>query len=147
MILFELKCSKGHFFEAWFKDGKSFERQAKQGKVECPVCGDSKITKAPMAPAVTSSKRRNQNQPADDGRQKHLHKEMLEAVNKIQKHIEKTCDYVGNNFAEEAKAMHYGEREERAIYVEATDEEAIELQEEEIPFQRLPWGQKKSSKN
>ena len=100
-----------------------------------------------MAPAVTSSKRRNQNQPANDGRQKHLHKEMLEAVNKIQKHIEKTCDYVGNNFAEEAKAMHYGEREERAIYGEATAEEAIELQEEEIPFQRLPWGQKKSSKN
>ncbi len=57
MILFELKCSKGHFFEAWFKDGKSFERQAKQGKVECPMCEDSKITKAPMAPAVTSSKR------------------------------------------------------------------------------------------
>jgi hypothetical protein len=54
---------------------------------------------------------------------------------------------VGDNFAEEAKAMHYGEREERAIYGEATAEEAIELREEEIPFQRLPWGQKKSSKN
>ena len=144
MILFELKCSKGHIFEAWFKDGKSFERQSKQGKVECPVCEDSKIKKAPT---VTSSKRRKQNQTADDGRQKHLHKEMLEAVNKIQKHIEKTCDYVGDNFAEEAKAMHYGEREERAIYGEATAEEAIELQEEEIPFQRLPWGPKKSSKN
>ena len=145
MILFELKCSKGHFFEAWFKDGKSFERQARQGKVECPVCEDSKITKAPMAPAVTSSKRRSQ--PPNNGRQKQLQTEILEAVHKMQKHIEKTCDYVGDNFAEEAKAMHYGEREERAIYGEATAKEATELQEEEIPFQRLPWGQKKGSKN
>ena len=147
MILFELKCSKGHFFEAWFKDGKSFERQAKQGKVECPMCEDSKITKAPMAPAVTSSKRRKQNQPLYNGSQKELQKEIQEAVNKMQKHVEKTCDYVGDNFAEEAKAMHYGESEERAIYGEATAKEAIELQEEEIPFQRLPWGQKKGSKN
>ena len=63
MILFELKCSKGHIFEAWFKDGKSFERQAKHGKVECPVCEDSKITKAPMDPAVTSSKEETKTSP------------------------------------------------------------------------------------
>ena len=100
-----------------------------------------------MAPAVTSSKRRKQNHPPDRERQKQLQKEMLEAVNKMQKHIEKTCDYVGDNFAEEAKAMHYGETEERGIYGEATAEEAIELQEEEVPFQRLPWGKKRGPKN
>ena len=56
MILFELKCSNEHNFEAWFKDGAAFDKQAKSSKIECPVCSDSSISKAPMAPSLKTSK-------------------------------------------------------------------------------------------
>ena len=59
MILYELKCSNGHHFEAWFKDSTAYDRQEKRGEVACPICSDISV-KAPMAPAVSTS-RKNDN--------------------------------------------------------------------------------------
>ena len=145
MILFELKCTNDHQFEAWFKDGNSFDMQAKDGEVECPVCSDTGVVKAPMAPAVATSKRRNILYQNGEVRAKEVAKEILKAVTKIQKHVEENCDYVGEKFAEEAKAIHYGESEERGIYGEATEQEAVELVEEDIPVYKMPWHHRRDS--
>jgi len=133
MISFNLRCGKDHVFEAWFKDGKSFDRQARQGKVACPVCGDTKIAKAPMAPNIASGVSR---QPVDERTKTAA---LREALTKLRTEIEKNCDYVGENFAEEARKIHYNEAEQRNIYGETTDQEAHALQEEGIDFARIPW--------
>lgn len=145
MILYELKCTNDHHFEAWFKDGNSFDKQARGGEVECPVCTDTCVVKAPMAPAVATSKRKNVYYQKDEVRAKEVAKEILKAVTKVQKHVEESCDYVGDKFAEEAKAIHYGEAEKRGIYGEATEEEAVELVEEDIPVYKIPWHHRRDS--
>ena len=52
MILYRLRCSKGHEFESWFKDSKTYERQEKKSLIGCAVCGDSKVARALMAPRL-----------------------------------------------------------------------------------------------
>jgi hypothetical protein len=65
--------------------------------------------------------------------------EMLQALRKLRETVESNCDYVGPRFSDEARAIHYGERETRAIYGEASDEQAKELAEEGIEVARIPW--------
>lgn len=135
MILFELKCANDHHFEAWFSDGTAYDRQEKRGEVECPVCGDCKVAKAPMAPRLANSR------PTRSQRSERIQARVAEveaAVGRLRKEIESNCDNVGDQFAEEARAIHYGEAEERGIYGEATPEQAIELAEEEIEIYRIP---------
>src|SRR5262245_8136215 len=69
MILFDLRCGKGHVFEAWFRDGTSAEKQLAGRKVTCPECGGSKVEKAPMAPRIGKGKRQGvaESQPAEQG--------------------------------------------------------------------------------
>ena len=129
MILFDLRCKAGHGFEAWFRDGATYEDQAAAGAVTCPVCGDSGVTKALMAPAVSS-------RPKIDARQA---AEAMRLLRKVQNHIEKNFDHVGPRFAEEARKMHYGEAERRSIYGEASTAEAKELRDEGIEVNQIPW--------
>jgi hypothetical protein len=140
MISFNLRCGKEHVFEAWFKDGKSYDRQAKQGRVSCPVCGDNKVEKAPMAPNIASGVSRKR-----VGGQASRAAEFRETLNKLKAEVEKNCDYVGPNFAEEARKIHYKESEQRSIYGEATDQEAKDLQEEGVEFNRIPWPSRTTS--
>ncbi len=71
MILFELRCSQGHAFEAWFRDGATYDQQAAAGAISCAVCGDGKVGKALMAPAVSrrSPLREERRRPARQGHQ------------------------------------------------------------------------------
>ena len=133
MISFNLRCSSDHVFEAWFPDGKAFDRQAKQGKVACPVCGDSKVEKAPMAPNIARGTSRGA------ARQHAMAKEVAGALRKLRHEVEANCDYVGDRFAEEARKIHYDETKPRNIYGETTPEEASELKEEGVEFARIPW--------
>lgn len=125
MIHFNLRCAKGHVFEAWFRSAKVFAAQSKRKQVACAVCGDTKIEKAPMAPAIKS-----QEGDAVRARQE------LEA---LRTHVEETCDYVGPRFAEEARKIRHGEADERGIYGETSDTEAQELVDEGIKIARIPW--------
>lgn len=134
MISFTLRCAKDHEFEAWFKDGKTYDRQAKQGKVACPVCGNAKIEKAPMAPNISTGGSRGKLSPDAAAAAK-----MREALVELRKQVEQNCDYVGDKFAEEARKIHYEETEQRDIYGETTSDEAEALQEEGIEFSRIPW--------
>ncbi|MBM3570162.1 MAG: DUF1178 family protein [Alphaproteobacteria bacterium] len=128
MIVFDLKCRKDHRFEAWFPDSAAYERQVKAKKVACPECGATKIAKAPMAPALKRSE--------SDIRAAAEARKMLV---KMREQVEKNCDYVGPQFAEEARRIHHGETDARNIYGEATAEESKALREEGVDFGEVPW--------
>jgi hypothetical protein len=136
MILFDLKCAKGHVFEAWFRDSGTADRQIVGHKVACPECGNAKVGKAPMAPRIG----RKGNKPAEPPA------EMVAMSGKIRKElgelrskVEASCDYVGERFAEEARKIHYGETDPRGIYGETSKDEADALAEEGVEFARIPW--------
>lgn len=159
MILYELNCSGGHAFDAWFKDADSCDRQIKRKIVECPVCGGNSVAKALMAPRIGKSAKseiapaQTANVPAaaptgvpalrsnaaDGAKMALIAANMRETLSEIRKQIEANCDYVGGNFAEEARKIHYGEAEARGIYGEATDDQHQELVEEGVEIARIPW--------
>lgn len=153
MILYRLRCSKGHEFESWFKDSKTYERQEKRSLIGCPVCGNAKVVRAPMAPRLGKGGRKVEVEvaapaasppPSPDQQQmaalaRQMPKELREALLKVRAEVEKNCEHVGDKFAEEARKIHYGESGKRGIYGETTEEEAQSLVEEGIEFGRLPW--------
>jgi hypothetical protein len=148
MILYSLCCSKDHGFEAWFRNSDAFDKQAKKGVVSCPVCGDTKVRKAIMAPRIAKGASKKSEQPPVPAPQvpaqapaaNHvMAPQMREMLQELRKHVEANCDYVGDEFAEEARKIHYGETEERGIYGEASDADAEALQEEGIEVGRIPW--------
>jgi hypothetical protein len=155
MILYTLRCAKGHEFESWFKDSKTYERQEKRALIPCPACGSAKVTRALMTPrigkggkgvpveAVAPAAAATPPAAAADQQMaaftKHIPKEMRETLLKLRQQVEKNCDYVGGDFAEEARKIHYGESDKRGIYGETSDKEAEALAEEGIEFGRVPW--------
>ncbi len=136
MIVFQLKCSNAHRFEAWFRDGASFDAQSAARKIECPLCADTGVTKAPMAPHVAAD---GETMERSEKRAREVAEQILKSVDQIRRRVEENCDYVGDKFAEEARRIHYGETGKRGIFGEASDEESSELDEEGIEFQRIPW--------
>lgn len=135
MILYQLSCAGGHQFEAWFRDGATYDKQSAAGVVDCPFCGDNRVIKAPTAPHLS---RRANNQDAAEARAKEVAEQILKAVNRLRENVEENFDYVGDKFAEEARRIHYGETDERGIYGEATNEETSDLDDEGIEYYRLP---------
>src|SRR5690606_8823111 len=115
MIVFDLRCRKGHVFEAWFPDSAAYEDQAAGGKVACPLCGSRKVTKALMAPNVASSKDRPDPRKPEGRHEAVAMAETAKAaelrrlLRELRRHVEQNCDYVGERFAEEARKIHYGE--------------------------------------
>ncbi len=130
MILFTLRCTRGHEFEGWFRDGEGFETQRKAGEVACPECNDTSVEKAVMAPRLGRS--REFKPPMSPA-------QMRAALVELRRQIETNCDYVGNRFAEEARRIHYGEIDAHSIYGEASEDELRELADEGISFGRIPW--------
>ena len=132
MILFQLRCAKDHEFEGWFPSGAAYEAQLAARKLTCPLCGDRKIDKAVMAPRIGKA-------PAAPTPATRMATNARAALRDLRRKIEAECDYVGPEFAEEARRIHYGEAEERGIYGEASDEQAEGLVEEGIEVARIPW--------
>ena len=128
MILFTLKCAAGHEFEAWFRDGATYERQAARGLVTCPECGDTRIEKAPMAPRLG---RAAAEAPSPE--------QLRRMLQQVRRQVEQNCEYVGDRFAAEARRIHQGEAKARGIYGEATETESRTLAEEGIEVARIPW--------
>jgi hypothetical protein len=95
------------------------------------TCSSTKIKKDIMAPRISSGK-----QKTNRLNQKKDKVEMI--LNKVRKHVESNFDYVGDKFADEARAIHYGEKEEREIYGETSIDDAVELIEEGINVEPLP---------
>jgi hypothetical protein len=152
MIHYQLRCSQDHEFDGWFKDSDGFERQVKRGLVECPQCGDVKVGRALMAPAVPKKGRAERLPvaatppqpmvptagavPATTGP---LPAQVRAALQRMRAEVERHCDYVGPQFAEEARKMHRGESDKRGIYGETSPEQAEALAEEGIEVSQIPW--------
>lgn len=130
MICYQLVCKKSHSFEGWFRDSAAFDTQAKKGLLACPTCNSKSVQKAPMAPAV--SKKGELSEVARQAR------DMREWVTRVRKHVEDNAEYVGEKFPEVARAMHYGDAQERQVYGEASLDDARELVEEGIPVAPIP---------
>lgn len=163
MIRFDLKCTDNHVFEGWFGSSADYASQQDRGLLECPICGDGRITKAPMAPNVASRKDSVRQTPvpvpASDpapmaapdgtgsgggdagtgGEVEITPARMIAMLRTLRRHVEQTSDHVGADFAEEARKIHYGEAEERGIYGEASEAEVEELQDEGIEIGAIPW--------
>lgn len=134
MIIFDLRCAPhGHVFEAWFGSSEDYEAQRTRGLVSCPLCGAADVDKAPMAPAVGA--KGNQ----ADGLPPAQMKALLGAMADAQKKLLETSEHVGPRFADEARAIHLGEAEARAIHGQATPQQADELREEGVPVAPLPF--------
>jgi len=159
MIRYQLLCAHDHSFEAWFKDSAAYDEQVAYGEVQCPYCGNLDIRKAVMAPAVQTGKTRDAQtehstpepqeiaiqaaeKAADDMRggmdPQEAAQQFLEVVHTLKTHVSETCEDVGDQFAEEVRAIHYGDAEERGIYGKATLEDPKELVEEGIDVLPLP---------
>lgn len=134
MIRYTLNCNNGHQFDSWFSDSASFEKLREKGHLECAICSSKKIEKSLMAPVVTPKKKETL-----VSKQSALEKE----IKALKQKIKATATDVGENFSAEARAMHYGEKEEKPIVGKTTIDEAKELAEEGIPFTPLPWSDDK----
>ena len=139
MIKYALACAAGHEFEAWFSSSDAFDDQKARGLVECPLCGVKEVQKQIMAPSVRSSGEKS-GKPAMKAGQDSAPTpaDLARMAGKVREHIAETHDYVGGRFAEEARAMHYGEQDERPVWGQASPEEAKALVEEGVPAAPLP---------
>lgn len=142
MIVFDLKCGGGHVFEAWFGSSADYDTQRESGLVACPLCGDTGVAKAVMAPNV-AAKGNSRSEPtvplASSGAPApEAMKAMLGEMAKLQAKLLEGSSWVGRDFAERARAMHHGERERESIHGEATPQEAKALIDEGIEVAPLP---------
>ena len=136
MILYQLKCSQDHEFEAWFKDASTYDVQCAGGEISCPYCGSNRVSKAPMAPRLA---KRSAEPDSVEARAKEVAEKIFQAADNLRKHVEESCDYVGEKFADEARKIHYGESDPRNIYGETSEDEAKALSDEGVGLTRIPW--------
>lgn len=123
MIKYTLKCADGHAFESWFASAAAYDSLSAAGHVSCAICGSAQVEKAIMAPRVST---------ADDAAR-------TAALRKMKAEVEQNSDYVGTNFANEARAMHLGDAPGRSIWGEAKPAEAKALIEDGVPVVPLPF--------
>mgnify|MGYP006198536233 FL=1 len=155
MKVLDLSCLSGHVFEGWFGSEDDFLSQLAGGLVQCPVCGSSSVhkklsaprlnlsrAKAPddSAPAISPSSAKGAPSGASltAPMSAEMQAELQSALAKVVRHVLASTDDVGDRFAEEARRIHYGETEERAIRGQATADEAKELVEEGIELMAIP---------
>ena len=161
MIKYQLICDKSHEFEGWFGNSATFESQQESGLLTCPVCGSADVGRALMAPNLASPKTRKTDlaerqpsaqpepQPQPQAPQQasaalppaaaRKMQELMSEMRALQTKIRQECRDVGNDFAEEARKIHYGEVEPEGIYGQATAEEREALDEEGIEIMDMPW--------
>jgi len=153
MIRYALHCDRNHDFESWFQSSSAYDSQVKRKLVTCPICGSAKVDKAIMAPRIVGKKGRGRAAPppepaatavpeaAPSGSTSLMmaqERELRTKLKELRDHIVKNADNVGEKFANEARAMHYGDKEHRPIYGEASPEEAKSLIDEGIEVSPLP---------
>lgn len=158
MKVLDLHCSAGHVFEGWFGSEDDFQSQLLRKLVQCPRCGDSDVTKrlsaprlnlgaprpqsplpaasAAAAPAVAQAAASELPYQSPTSELNAQTREQLHAMHSAwvqwSRKVAENTEDVGKNFVQEARRMHYGETDERAIRGQASPEQAVELMEEGI---------------
>lgn len=134
MINYTLKCAEGHQFDSWFGSAAAYEALEKAGHLACAVCGTGSVEKSLMAPRVSTAEGAAPvpalSEPQSDAEK---------AVDALRRKVEDNSDYVGRDFADQARAMHEGSAPARAIYGEAGLEQARALVDEGVPVIPLPF--------
>jgi hypothetical protein len=144
MISYTLKCGNGHSFDSWFQSGNAFDKLKAAGMVCCTLCDSTDVEKAIMAPRVRPAREaavapventapepeKPLTTPASPGEQ---------AIAEFKARVEAGSEYVGKEFASQARAIHEGELPDKPIYGEARPEEAKKLLEDGIPVAPLPF--------
>lgn len=151
MIVFDLVCGNAsHVFEAWFGSSKDYEDQKARGLLACPICGDANVEKAVMAPNVAPKGNQRSEAPSRVPTQSDAAAmpvandsppapaELMRALAFIQEKMLKDSVWVGKDFTEKARAMHFDEIERQSIHGEATVDQVREMLEEGIDLQPLP---------
>jgi hypothetical protein len=159
MIKYQLICDQNHEFEGWFQASAAFDAQAESGLLRCPLCDSDQVKRALMTPNLASPKRRKaieppladlapkpanptlaqQLAPPTESEQVQAFGAALAKLRQLQQKITKDCRDVGDNFAEEARKIHYGEAEVDGIYGRTTHEEREALEDEGIDVLDMPW--------
>lgn len=142
MIRFTLKCAAAHDFESWFRSSEAFETLQSARQITCPICGSEDVKKSLMAPAVRPARTASSNVEAAvpvPGVLWQPGSAVEDAFATMRKQVEENSDYVGLNFAAEARQMHDGTLPPRPIYGEAKPEEARQLIEDGVPVAPLPF--------
>ncbi|MEO0963119.1 MAG: DUF1178 family protein [Pseudomonadota bacterium] len=155
MIRYSLICADGHEFESWFASSAAYDALAEQGHLSCVVCGTPKVEKSLMAPAIGRKSNQKSEAPdastpppeikGDGGEALKAARELAAFMDKVRSHVEANAEYVGDNFADEARAIHNKEAEMRQIYGEATLEEARDLIEDGVAVAPIPAKRRKSN--
>ena len=144
MIVYQLLCENGHEFEGWFQSSTAFDEQVAAGDVECPHCASCNVTKGIMSPNIATKGAITASEDTKDKLE--LYRNRMEVMaSKVRNHVEENFDYVGGEFPEEARRIHYGEAEDRGIYGEATPEETQDLIDEGVEVMPLPGRSKKDA--
>ncbi len=136
MIRYTLTCTAGHGFDSWFQNAGAYTALLAAGQLSCPICGIPEVEKSLMAPSVVPAR------SAAAGPSPSLTQPQTElevAIATLRRQIEENSDYVGMNFAAEARRMHSGDAPERAIHGEVRPEEARALIEDGVPVAPLPF--------
>jgi len=153
VIRYSLICNRGHEFESWFASSAAYDKQAKRGLIDCPLCGSTKVEKAIMAPRLARKDKSGPiiapaeevaappapaETPTPVAMISPQEREFRKKLKELRDHLTSNADNVGKKFPEVACKMHYGEVEHRSIYGEASPKDAKELHEEGIEFHPLP---------
>ena len=135
MIKYRLLCNScSNNFDSWFATSKEYEKLKKLKLFNCPICNSPNIDKSLMAPSVINKKNNN----SDINLKKHI--EIKNKLKEYKKFIKNNFDYVGENFAYEARSVHYdNKKRKKGIYGNASKEEIKELKEEGIETEIIPW--------
>ena len=144
MIRYALRCACGHGFDAWFASGSAYDDQAAKGLVACPACGAATVEKAPMAPAIARARSAEPTVANDPpatapGAPVCDHRSAVRAaLRAMVREAKRTTEDVGADFAREARRIHQGEAEARAIRGQASGAEARALRDDGIEVHPLP---------
>ncbi|MEM7774643.1 MAG: DUF1178 family protein [Pseudomonadota bacterium] len=162
MIRYQLICDEEHTFESWFANSAAFDSLSDLGEITCPICGSTQVRKAIMAPNVSPRTRQKSSDdaprpasstssevatiadsdaPVDVSNNSDAAAQvaqLVEAIRQVRDEVLAKSENVGSRFAEEARKIHFEEVEPRAIYGQATSEEARDLVEDGVDFYALP---------
>ena len=137
MIKYKLICKDCETtFDSWFSSSKEYEKLKKKNFLNCHFCNSLNVVKALMSPSVSTSKKNLR----DINSSSEKYREIKKTIYKYQEFIKKNFEYVGENFAYEARSLHYKDKKKaKGIYGTATKEDLNELKEEGIKAEILPW--------
>ncbi len=148
MKVLDLRCGAGHSFEGWFASEDDYGSQRERGLLDCPVCGNAEVVRLPSAPRLNLSGARAPEpagasapapEPAQATALAGANTAAQRFVAAVAELLSSTED-VGPRFAEEARRIHYGESEAKAIRGQTTPQEREALADEGIEVFTLPVG-------